>query len=164
MDLLSVEMISNSAMISLQFFLEIFRASFDSLSLCFIVSMLLAICCAVSFGLGVGKSFVTSNEFEFCFVSSKERKPPDKVESLSLNSIETKMIVVFAVIILMASLLGRMTDRHLILHGSQFVSTRNFHSSIRKINLCEKKRSHPNIDPNKASTMRMIVDASSAQN
>jgi len=69
MDLLLVEMILNFAIILLQFFLEISRASFDLLSLCFILSMFLAICCAVSFGLGGGKSFIAPNKFEFHFVS-----------------------------------------------------------------------------------------------
>jgi len=116
------EMISNSAMISFQYFSEILRASFDLLSLCFIVSMLLVICCAVSFGLGVGNSSVRSNEFECYCVSSKEQKPPDKTESSNPKSIGTKMIAVFAAIILMASSLGRMTDHHLILHNIQSVS------------------------------------------
>jgi len=60
--------------------------------------MLLAICYAFSFGLGVGMKVVALNEFEISFASSKERKPLDKTESSNLNSIGTKMIVVFAVI------------------------------------------------------------------
>ena len=72
--------------------------------------MLLAICCAVSFGLGVGNSFIALNGFEFLFVSSKERKPPDKIESLNLNSFGTNMIVKFDANILMASSLDWTDD------------------------------------------------------
>jgi len=85
--------------------------------------------------LGVGKSFVASNAREFCFSSSKKQKLPDKNESLNLNSIGTKIIVVFAAVLLMASNIGRVTYHHSIPHGNQSISIQNFHASIREKNV-----------------------------
>ena len=117
-------------MVSFQFLLEISRATFNFLGTHFILSMLIVICCAVSFVSGDGIRFVALNEFGFCFVLSKERKPPDKVELLNLNSIGSKLIVVFAAILLMTSYLGLMIDNNSIILSSQVDSVPSFHSLI----------------------------------
>ena len=92
--------------------------------------MLNAMCFIVSFGPGAGMKVIASNKFGFCFVSSKERKPPDKVESSNSNLIGSDMIVVFAAILLMTSYLGLMIDNNSIILSSQVDSVPSFHSLI----------------------------------
>ena len=122
--------------------------------------MLIGICFAVSFGPGVGMGVIASNEFGFCFLSSKEQKPPDKVDSLNSNLTGSKMIVVFTDILLMASYFGLTTDHRSILLISQVDSVPSFHSSIQERILCEKdcSQKYSNKDPNTSSTIRAIVE------